>query len=213
MKIKAALLDFDGTITNYDCLTLACEFAGKKQESEKLNEEFMKNPVIGLDPLITRINFLKGQDINEINAYLNKKDHLMSGAEELIKFLKKNNIISIVTSGNIISILKFYQEKLGFDYIFGSNPKMDGDKIIGIDESDYPSDIFKISEPAILLQSMNILKDEVISIGDSPADRSIFDFSAKSIAINPRDGIEKYADYVIKDDLREAIKIISELND
>lgn len=43
------------------------------------------------------------------------------------------------------------------------------------------------------------------------ADKNIFSFAGTSIAINAKNGIEEYATYVIKDDLREAVPIIQKL--
>jgi phosphoserine phosphatase len=51
-----------------------------------------------------------------------------------------------------------------------------------------------------------------LAIGDSPGDQSRFEFAAQAIAINPKEGIERHADYVIKDNLAAAIPIIERLN-
>jgi HAD superfamily phosphoserine phosphatase-like hydrolase len=208
MNIRAALIDFDETVVRTDLLSLACEFAGKKQESIRLNEEYMKNPVLGLGPLITRINYLKGQKIEEIIEFLDQKDLMMPGASEFFSFLKENRIISIITSGNLVSILEHFQKRLEADHIVGSRPKIEDGMIAGIEKSDYSCDDFKLSDCLDILDNKGISAPEVIAIGDSPADRSIFEFAAKSIAINPRDGIEKYADFIIRDDLSKAIPII-----
>ena len=61
----------------------------------------------------------------------------------LLNYLKKNNFIIILCSGNIVLVLKFYQELLNIDYIFGTNPKMNGELIERIDISDFSSKDFK----------------------------------------------------------------------
>ncbi len=213
MRIRAALIDFDETVIVGDCLSMACEFAGKKEESIRLNEAFMKNPVLGIGPLIERINFLRGQDTDEIIDFLDSKDLLMPGATDFFEFLKENRIISILTSGNIISILEHFQKKLGIDYIVGSRPKIDGKIIAGIEKNDYSGDDFKLTDCLGILESLDITASQVIAIGDSPADAGIFKYAAKCIAINPRGGIEKHADFIISDDLSMAIPIIKGLMD
>ena len=50
-----------------------------------------------------------------------------------------------------------------------------------------------------------------MAIGDSPADKGMFELCAKSIAINPKEDIGEFADYVIKNDLPKAIPILEEL--
>jgi len=50
-----------------------------------------------------------------------------------------------------------------------------------------------------------------VAIGDSIADKGMFEILAKSIAINPKGDIEQYADYVIEDNLSKAIPILKDL--
>ena len=51
-----------------------------------------------------------------------------------------------------------------------------------------------------------------MAIGDSPADKAIFKFAGRSIAINPKGGTEEFADYIIRDDLSKAINILNTLH-
>ena len=39
-------------------------------------------------------------------------------------YLKRNNFTTILSSGNITPVLKFYQELLNIDYVLGTNPKI-----------------------------------------------------------------------------------------
>ena len=94
----------------------------------------------------------------------------------------------------------------------GTKPKMNGNLIDSISEEDFSGPNFKLEDSKIILKNLDIISDEVIAIGDSPADKTIFEFAGKSIAINPKEGVGKYADYVINDDLSKAIDIINKLN-
>lgn len=206
--LKAVLLDFDGTLVNKDVLDVVCGITGKEQESDKINKEFHAGKLTGLTPLITRINFLKGVTISQINQKLDDKSYLMPGARELFNYLKQNSIVSIIHSGNIIPILSYYQKLLAADYIVGTHPKMNGDEILGISDDDFPGRDFKVIGVRDILKNLSIQPDEVLAIGDSPADKTMFEFAGKSVAINPKNGIEEFADYVINDSLANAIKIV-----
>lgn len=94
----------------------------------------------------------------------------------------------------------------------GTKPKMNGDAIESISEENFSGPNFKLEDSKTILDKLNITPNEVVAIGDSPADKAIFEFAGKSIAINPKEGIEKYANYVINDDLSKAIDIINKLN-
>ena len=212
MNIKAILIDFDGTVVTKDILDVVCGIVGKEEESKKINEEYHKGIRSGLLPLITRINFLDGVTSQQIQKKLSENDFLMPGAEQFFNFLNSNNYISILHSGNLVPILEYYQNKLNITHTIGTKPKMNGGFIDSISEEDFSGPNFKLEDSKVILNTLNITSDEVIAIGDSPADKSVFEFAGKSIAINPKEGIEKFADYVIKDDLSKAIDIINRLN-
>jgi len=195
--IKAVLIDFDGTVVTEDLLTKACELVGKKQESLQLTEDFNKGRKKGFDPLIERIDFLKGMSVADINSEWETHDYLTKGAVELFDFLNKNKIISILTSGNIVSTLEFYQKKLGISYIVGSKPEIEEGIIQGISADSYSGHDFKLQDCIKILERLSIEADEVVAIGDSPADRTIFKYARTAIAISPCDSIEKETDYGI----------------
>jgi len=62
------------------------------------------------------------------------------------------------------------------------------------------------------LENLNITKENIIALGDSPSDKKMFDLSAFSIAVNPKGNIAKYANVVVKDDLSKAVKILEKLS-
>lgn len=208
--IKAVLIDFDGTIVTKDILDVVCGIVGKEEESDKINKDFHAGKLTGLAPLATRINFLKGVNVAQITEKLSENPYLMQGAKELFSYLKQNSIVSIIHSGNITPILSFYQKELGADYIVGTNPQMNGEEIVGISENDFLGNNFKVEGVKKILEQLGISPEETIAIGDSPADKPMFEYAGKSIAINPKNGVEEFADYVIKDSLANAIPFIED---
>lgn len=210
--IKAVLLDFDGTLVTEDILDVICEIVGKRKESEQINREFHAGTRPGLDALITRINFLNGVSQDQINSKLAQNSYLMPGAKELLEYLKNNSIISILNSGNIQPVLKAYQEILGITHVVGAEPIMDGPILVGITKDQFSGADFKLEGIKNILSGINIQESETLAIGDSPADKNVFEFAGKSIAINPKGNIAEFANFVINNDLREAINIIEAIN-
>lgn len=208
--IKAILIDFDGTLVSRDILDILCGIVGKEKESDRINREFLKGLRDGRSSLIERINLLTGVTLGEITTVLDKVMYITKGVKELLDFLHKQDIVSILYSGNLIPVLQYYQKALPIDYVVGTQPQMDGERLVGISEADIPHN-FKLRGIQKILEALSIKPNETLAIGDSPADKKIFKFSGASIAINPKNGIEKHATYVIKDDLRNAISIIQSL--
>lgn len=210
--IKAVLLDFDGTLVTEDMLDVVCEIVGKRKESKRINAEFHTGIRIGLEGLIDRINLLKGVNVAEIKDKIAENPYLMPGAIELIHSLNSNNIISILNSGNIMTVLTAYKELFGITHVVGTKPVMDGETIMGISEEQFTSKNYKIDGIKEILAKYNIDAIDTLAIGDSPADKNVFVFAGKSIAIDPKGNIADYADYVIDSDLSEAINIIESIN-
>src|SRR5712692_1811580 len=165
--IKAILLDFDGTLVKADLLSVLAEIVGKKEQSDQINEDFFKGINPGLSGLIERINLLRGVSISQIEEKLKERDYLMLGAKELLEFLHENRIITIMASGSIMPVLKYYQKMLGIDYIVGSCPKVKDNIILGISEDDFPHYDYKLVESEKILKSLQISPQETIAIGDS----------------------------------------------
>ena len=206
-KIKAVLIDFDGTLVTEDMLDIICELVAKKSESKKLNSLFKNGKLNGRASLIARINLLKGVSLPQIEAKLHENNYLRKDAQQFIDFLHKNNIISVLYSGNIAPILKYYQRLLNIDYIVDTTPKIKNNVIAGISEEDFPKGNFKIEGIKQILNKLNITPNQTLAIGDSHADIPIFKFAGYSLAINAPKEVEKQADRGICR-LDEAVSII-----
>lgn len=205
--IRAVLLDFDGTLVTTDILTGLAELVGKRAESDALDRDFHTGKTKGRESLIQRINLLTGITVRQIEAYLNRYDFLSPGAAEFCAYLSSHGIRTILASGNILPVLRFYQQKLSIDDCFGSQPVMQGDTLVGISATDYPEGDFKLKPSLRILDSLHISSGEVLAVGDSPADKSRFEYAGIAVAIHPKGGIEQQADYIVTD-LREIIPII-----
>lgn len=209
--IKAALLDLDGTLVDADMSVVIAGIANKQDDVHQNNLNFHNGVTKGLTGLVASINLFKGITLEQIDEKLSKQDYLMSGAHELLEFFRDNGIISILASGSILPVVEHYQKVLDLDYVIGSRPRIRDGVIQGISEEDYPDPDFKLFETKKILEALKIDPSETVAIGDSPGDRSRFEFAATSIAINPKGGIEALADHVITDDLSKAIPIVKGL--
>lgn len=140
-------------------------------------------------------------------------DYLRPGAQELFEYFRVNDIVSIIASGSTIPFLEIYNEKLRANYLVGSQPRMNGDAIDSISEGDYSGPDFKVRDSKSILDSLGIPQDTVIAIGDSPADKGIFEYAAVSIGVNPKTGMEEYIDYTVQDSLANVLPILDSLKE
>ena len=204
---KIFLFDFDGTLVTEDMLDCVCDIVGKKQESIDINKKVINGEVTGLEPLCSRINFLKGVSYNQIKEKINYNNYLQNGAIQLFEELNKRGFITVLSSGNILPILRYYEELLNINYIFGSKPKMENDIIEGITINDFEGSDFKYNACLEIINKYNAKKENIYGVGDSYVDIKMLKLAGHSFAINPKGGIEKEVDYTINS-LTDIIKYL-----
>ena len=211
MAKKLFLSDFDGTLVKKDILDVVCGIVGKEEESHNLNMDFIQGKRDGLPTLKKRIDFLKDVSLNQIFDTLRKNPYLIKGAKELFDYLRGNGYISVLHSGNLVPILEFYKEYLGIDYVIGTSPRIKDGIIQGIELEDFNGREFKVTGCQAIIDDLGFKKEDIIAIGDSPSDLGVFGLAEKTIAINPKGGIEKDATFVIEEDLTQAIDVLKTL--
>lgn len=196
---KIFLFDFDGTLVTEDILDVVCDIVDKKEESIELKNKVLYGLVKGYGPLCTRINFLRGVTYQQIKDKLDGDNYLRDGVIELFKALNDKGYITVVSSGNLELVLKYYQELLNITYVFGSKPNMDGDKIINISESSFSSHDFKYDACFEVIHRYDNEEKIVYGLGDSATDVSMLSLADVKFAIDPKGGLENHVDYVIED--------------
>ena len=145
-------------------------------------------------------------DLSTLEEITSIKDASYIDGKIEFKYLNDRGFITVLSSGNIYPILKYYQDLLGITYIFGSMPNMYKDTIESISESTFKGNNFKYES---CLKILNKYKDRVVyGIGDSAVDIDMLSLADVSFAIDPKGKLEEHVDYVIKD-MREIIEYIA----
>jgi len=119
------------------------------------------------------------------------------GAEELISTLKALGYKTALISGGFSYFVDRIKEKLGIDYAYSNKLVIKNGKLTGELEEPIIDERRKGELIGELARKENLLKEEIVAVGDGANDRFMLRNSGLGIAINPKDVLKKVADGVI----------------
>lgn len=131
----------------------------------------------------------------------------MNGAEELISFLRKNNIKTAIVSAGLDILAEKIAEELGIDYVFANGIKEDETGKLTTEGILNVELMHKEKTVEQLIKKLNISPDQCAAIGNSCFDVPMFEKTGLGIAFNPEDEcVRKSADIIVEGkDLRKII--------
>jgi phosphoserine phosphatase len=211
-KIRLVFFDMDGVLADsISSWKSIHDYFGTNNE-QSVNE-YLKGKIDDLE-------FIR-RDVSlwNTNGIMTSKDVIknilytiptMGGAEELVSFLRKNNIKTAIVSAGLDILAEKIAEELGIDYVFANGIKEDETGKLTTDGILNVELIHKEKNVEQLIKKINISSDSCASIGNSCFDIPMFEKTAIGIAFNPEDEcIRKSADIVVEGkDLRKIIPAI-----
>lgn len=187
MNIKLILCDFDGTITREDTLDALCHAMGKGALSQAINQRFIDGEQDGQSALIERFSLLEGMTSTQLESVL-EQVVLTEGAEELFAYAHEKGIQTLVLSGNASIVLDYYAKKLHFSKICSSHILVENGYIQSWDPQRC-SCVDKGAGAAAYIKELGLAPQQIIAIGDSRADQSLFDLAGTSFLVNKKGNI------------------------
>ncbi|MHA1594613.1 MAG: HAD-IB family phosphatase [Candidatus Baldrarchaeia archaeon] len=215
-KYRAIVFDLDGTLVKEESswATVHRYFGVDPRKIRKNMEAYLSGRIDYCEWMRRDISlWLETKHpihLSEIEKCLSKYT-LVRGAKEVSRELKKRGyVLAIVTSGLDILAHRVARD-LGIDYVFANG--------LAVDEKG-----FLTGEPICKVPLLNknvAIKDlcgilnakfeEIIAVGDTKFDISMFKCAGLSIALNPKDEeVVQFADIVIRcEDMRSLLNYIS----
>ncbi len=190
---KLIIFDMDSTLVNGESIVEVAKLAGKEKEMAKATELAMSTDIDFQKSLIQRAKLLQGIPEEMLKQIANNLE-LTYGAEELISELKAMGWKIGVVSSGFSYFTDAVKEKLGLDYSFGNTLEIRDGKVTGnvigtIIDSEGKWEIVKE-----LAQQLNILPEEVVTIGDGSNDISMIKNSGLGIGFNSKEILSEVAD-------------------
>lgn len=208
MSIKLAVFDFDSTLMDGESIGFLAKKMGIEVQIHSITRKAMAGEIDFFEALKARVVLLKGLSVKEAKSALSNLP-LITGAVELLSFLKSKGISCVCFSGGFMWGVESVASRLGLDAYF-ANILHHKDGLLTGEVGGYM--MFNDSKGIMIKQIqnlMNIDKESTLCVGDGANDISMFLHAKISIAFCAKEILKLYATHIVDiKDLREIIKII-----
>lgn len=207
--IKLVVFDLDNVIIDGEAIDEIGKLINVEKEIAEITDKAMNGEIDFKTAIIDRVKLLKGIPLEDVEKVANELP-LMKGSEETIKALKDDDYQVAVISGSFDVVGNIIKDKLGFDYLFANEFKIEDEKLNGEVTGPLVSGT-KLDLLNEFISDKDISLDEIIAIGDGANDISIIEAVGCGIAFNAKPPLKEVADIVI--DEKDLSKILDVIDD
>ncbi len=193
---RLVAFDMDSTLIDTEVIDRLANRAGVGDQVAAVTERAMNGELDFASSLRERVRLLRGLDekhLVEIAARL----PLMEGAEHLISTLKMLGYKTAIVSGGFTYFGKVLQARLGIDYVFANELKIEGGKLTG----EVVEPVVDAARKASLLKELaakeNISLEQTIAVGDGANDLAMLGIAGLGIAFHAKPMVKESAEHSI----------------
>lgn len=199
---RLIVFDVDSTLIDVEVIDKLAEAAGVGDKVREITERAMNGKIAFKQALRERAKLLKGLSVETLDAIANSIE-IKPSAEELVNTLKALGFKTALISGGFSYFVDGIKNRLGIDYAYSNRLVIKDGKLTGEVEEPIIDERRKGELIGELAKRENLLREEIVAVGDGANDRFMLSNSGLGIAINPKDVLKKVADGVItKENLR-----------
>ncbi len=182
---RLVVFDMDSTLTEGEVIDELAALTGKKEEVSALTKKAMEGDIDFQESLLRRVSLLKGlarSDLDKVYAGIK----LTTGAETLIKVLKRLGYKIAIISGGFTYFVDRLKQDLGVHYAYANVLDFDGDELSGRLQGLIVDGRRKADLLDLLAQQEGVSLDQVIAIGDGANDLQMLKKAGLGIAFNAK---------------------------
>lgn len=193
---RMLVFDVDSTLIDVEIIDKLAEAAGVGEKVREITKKAMSGEIGFKQALKERARLLRGLSVETLEAVADSLE-IMPSAEELISTLKTLGYKIALISGGFTYFVDKIKEKLGIDYAYANKLVIKEGRLTGEVEEPIIDERRKGELIQELAKKENLLREEIVAVGDGANDRFMLRNSGLGIALNPRDFLKKVADGVI----------------
>jgi len=213
MRYKLVVFDCDGVLV--DAVSSWQYIHDKYGVTNNVSvESYMRGEINGIEFMRRDISLWRAKDpkitLKTIAKILDTIPP-MTGLDDLAKALKDCGCKAIIISGGLDLLVDKVAKRLGAVRAYSNgleadrNGRLTGEGILRVEPKDKSGPLREA------MKALKVTKEQVVAVGDTAGDTTMFDDCALSVAFNPQDEIvkRKANKVILKKDLRELLDILA----
>lgn len=193
---RLVVFDMDSTLIEAEVIDELAKAAGVGKQVAAITEQAMAGELDFTESFAARLALLKGLD-ESVLADIASQIPVTEGAEKLVSTLKRLGYKTAILSGGFNYFGKYFQQKLGIDYMYANELEIKTGKVTG----EVLGTVVDGARKAELLQEIarqeNISLEQVIAVGDGANDLPMLSIAGLGIAFRAKPIVKKSAKQAI----------------
>ncbi len=192
------IADMDSTMITVECIDELADYAGLKAEISAVTEAAMRGEIDFIGALEGRVALLADLPTSAIEACLRDRVRLSSGAQTLVRTLRKQGIYTLLVSGGFTRFTGPVAEMIGFDEARANVLEERGDVLTGRVVPPIVDANAKREALIDTAQTKGISLVETIAIGDGANDLLMVETAGLGVAYHAKPKLADAADMRIR---------------